>query len=118
MRFQFGLPAHPPPVAVRVAIICCALTFIDDGLREIKDVGAQCGYLEGASNNITMPHWLALLYVLFSLTVQLGAGSYVIVYALVSPGGRLLLPTSDSGPWSPARPRSTTQGTCIFESRK
>tara|TARA_B110001452_G_scaffold143284_1_gene119159 strand:- start:271 stop:1149 length:879 start_codon:yes stop_codon:yes gene_type:complete len=91
-------PAHPPAIAVRIATIALVLTFIDDGLRELKDVGAQCGYLEGRSNNIVMPHWAALLYVLASLTIQLGAGFYVIVYAILTPGGRLLLPhNNDSG---------------------
>jgi hypothetical protein len=93
------LPAHPPAIAVRIAMICLVLTFIDDGLREFKDVPAQCGYLENASNHIQMPHWLAMLYVLWSLVVQLGAGGYMIVYAIASPGARLLLPHPDTGPW-------------------
>ena len=93
------LPAHPPAIAVRISIVMLVLTFIDDGLREFKDVPAQCGYLENMSNPIHMPHWAAMLYVLWSLAVQLGAGGYMIVYAIGSPGARLLLPHPSSGPW-------------------
>ena len=93
------LPAHPPAIAVRISIVMLVLTFIDDGLREFKDVPAQCGYLENMSNNIHMPHWAAMLYVLWSLAVQLGAGGYMLVYAVASPGARLLLPHPSSGPW-------------------
>ena len=93
------LPAHPPAIAVRISIVMLVLTFIDDGLREFKDVPAQCGYLENENNNIHMPHWAAMLYVLWSLAVQLGAGGYMLVYAVASPGARLLLPHPSSGPW-------------------
>ena len=97
--YRSMLPAHPPAIAVRISIVMLVLTFIDDGLREFKDVPAQCGYLENASNNIHMPHWAAMLYVLWSLAVQLGAGGYMLVYAVASPGARLLLPHPSSGPW-------------------
>lgn len=71
--------------AVRAAIVLLVSTFLDDGVRELQTFGDQCRYLESSANHILLPRPLSALYVIASMVVQLGGGSYLLASALLSP---------------------------------
>jgi len=72
-------------VGVRIATVFLVSTFLDDGIREIRSFHSQCEYLDTPANNFRLPHSVAVVYVLLSLTAQLVGGGYVLLCAFCSP---------------------------------
>jgi len=70
---------------VRIATVFLVSTFLDDGIREIRSFHSQCEYLDTPANNFRLPHSVAVVYVLLSLTAQLVGGGYVLLCAFCSP---------------------------------